>query len=265
MELCHHQEFREVYKKEVRKMKNYIIFLSVTMLYFSSQALSAQNVGINIENPQAELDVNGNVRIGSVKPFKDTYKRVLRNKKTGKLSVESSSADRGKIRAIRYEIKNGMYGQFRIDNYDTKISTRDYYVYIMSSNLVKTEVYLYRTDGGSNDSNGRVARSAADKENLNIPTEFHYGLTHKSDGSNPIKEVEAFKDGGTWRFRANYPGANIAIRTPDPQKIFRWVIDVMVIHRSLINDYSETPIEASVSGSQYSGSANTNNTVIREL
>jgi len=196
------------------KMKLFISFLYFLSLNCLAQVHSG--VGINTSNPEATLDINGNLKIRTtdVIPVNSSgvTPLVIDNSTKEVKIVQSSSGNKFSMNYIQFNINN--VNKDWVNNFNTKISTKDYTVVVVGSSFNKILV------------------TAA-------PSQNDY---------NPFS-VYAFEQDGTWRIKADY----YAGFTKDGSN-GSWSVRCLIINKSILKTIP--PIIVDMHGSETGSVAN---------
>ncbi len=134
------------------------------------------NVGIGITDPTAKLEINGNLKIGTVvsSAGSSDVSTLVRDNITGEVKVATSSTgNSATINYVKYVLSN--VNKDWVDNFNTNISTSQYTMVVVGSSFDQQAL--------------RTTVSGADYNPLN---------------------VVAYQSGGTWRLRADYSGGDSA-------------------------------------------------------
>ncbi|MEO4006674.1 hypothetical protein [Flavobacterium sp. CAU 1735] len=169
--------------------------LLVSFLSFLSLTCFSQGVGINIQTPQATLDVNGNLRLETapIASDSDTVSSLILDNTTKEVKmIQSRTGNNSPINYIIYHLNN--VNSDWVNNFDTKISTIDYAVVVVGSAFNLSLLVMGRRRGKYN----------------------------------PFT-VYAFEEGGTWRIKADYFGGHA-----DGDVNGNWTINCLIISRSML-------------------------------
>jgi hypothetical protein len=157
------------------------------------------NVGIGTDTPAAQLDIDGNLRIGTVTGTNSIYNSnstLVRDNTTGEVKIVTSpSGNRALISTITYTLNN-VQGDW-VDNYDTKISTAEYTVVVV---------------GMFFNSNLKIV-SPGSAQPLYSPS-----------------NVFAYQNNNTWRLFADYPGTSTTGNNGT------WIITCLIINNSIVKN-----------------------------
>ncbi|MGP2570182.1 hypothetical protein ACT4R9_04760 [Ornithobacterium rhinotracheale] len=181
------------------------------------------NIGINTNAPQANLDVNGNVKLDKLESA-DNAKLLLVNNK-GELvageevfkstPVSGGNPERVKnqyITALRIKAQMKNPNMVKIKDLDTKIPVNNYEVLLLKGEFIYDG--YYKNQGQSTS----------------------YGLKPKNDiNKSPQGFYRAFKKDGTWHLEADYPvyaNSDAEVRKYGSY----WDLKVIVVKKGLIKD-----------------------------
>ncbi|WP_114820271.1 hypothetical protein [Chryseobacterium sp. KLBC 52] len=172
-------------------------------------------IGVGTSGPTTKLDINGNLRIGTVVNSNSStnVSTLVRDNTTGEVKLAvSSTGNTATINYIVYTISN-VQGDW-IANYDTKISTTDYTVTVV----------------------GNSFNNSLNTNNTVTPATY------------APANVFAFTAGGTWRLAADY------LSTAPPGGINgTWTIYCLVINNSILKTL--TPVSQNLGGANSGAAA----------
>ena len=219
--------------KGIYNTKNLVLALS---LCFAASAQS--QVGINTDNPQAMLDVNGTAIIGNT--LTSNGKLILNSVDTAPANgdgvaqlamdnsgevyvVRSSTGNTKPFNYIKYTINcatpsSSSESRNRVlaNDVDTKIPVDDYTVFIVGSQFSTTDP-------------GNVGLKLA-------PT----NPSSQNNGTFGPMTVIAFKEDGTWRLKADY-----ATSTTADTKSGKWEIYCLIINNAVVRQL-DNPAEVTL-------------------
>lgn len=254
-------------------MNKYIILLLLTA---SSFAFGQNKVGVNTEEPQASLDVNGNVIVSQLDPYSPNNIDLMRNTENKRIVGVAGNPPFIKV-TFKITCTDN---QDWIADFNTLIPTKDYTLAVLNASL-KYPKYE-ETTGSKEPYNGG---------NWDNAWNTFYGISHLGDNTtngnlketvNPQQVVEVTQgNDGFWHLSADYVKAvpalswNVYYGYTKGNRYWQdltglyWEITTMAIHNSYVKDfrgdviapYGGFPSEAN----QYTISVTDTNPVINEI
>lgn len=255
--------------KEIKKV--YMLLI----VFIGSIAYSQENVGINTNNPQQTLDIEGTLRIatpgGHNKNSIPLAWRPLGGDREGML-VEGANKDYYPFRIVNYKFDLTHPSEDWLDGADLQIPTDKYTVMLMDYALLDDRGYpvflrlLSSTDGtntkrvytGYGDNRGRAYYSTHPKEEDN-----HGYMTTLKDSylvsGAPL--IMTYPYNNSWRIYADYPGTPPAayryeissgvtkvVKDPgtpavDKNRTYTWDITFLVVDNAYLHKLPERTIK----------------------
>lgn len=198
-----------------------LIIISILMIDVNAQT---EKVGINTNTPEAELHVNGTMKtngliinnqlekLGAAEDYSFLIKSPSPEDKITSYNQEYDAEASAPINLIQFKITGDPADKDWVNQFDTKINANKFTVIIASFGFT-------------------------------LAVKDSYGAQNYT----PVPQIYAFKNGGTWKLKADYEG----FAPPETNEEGIWTINLVVFDNAYTNEASQTQ---DISGQQTASS-----------
>lgn len=214
------------------------ILLKLAVFLSIGVAAQSQKVGVNKDNPDYTLDIEGSMRIKDLGANTNNAIPLAWNPTTGQVVKGSSSSKVKDFYNLTYTVNVSQRGEDWANWVNLGIDANKYYAVLTQANLVTTDFSYDNPDAGKVYIPTLLAdeNNASSKGEAYIHPDTTVGYSNSSvskDGiwlGRPVEDTKIDIRNGTYHFYGDYPAA-----TPTKgNKSYAWRINVFIMKKSYL-------------------------------